>query len=409
MLRNACASFNLEPRLMSVFNIFADNLRYVHRDDEAPITGDIFFWKNSAFYLHPKAKTLFVWEFRLSTEISKIDQFCILINEAISLSNNTEVSDWSALKQRPVNKRLHRNRYAQDIESKLNLASPDYEEDEVIMSSMLAIPENREFIQKISKVGKARLVDTTSDANSNITQPLLDCRILRKEYLILCKQDSHTIGTVQNREEIEADIGRKITCSCGRALHNEQIQEIFALTDAGKRLIKSSRWMSVWITDLLIKDGVDRESIYWNATAGEDEIDIIVDVFGSKIFFELKDRQFGLGDAYPFAYRVSRYGARFAVVVTPDCVADEARRFFEEQRPSIGVKIETIEGYPSIEKELPLLFHRYTRNGIFALLSELEDPLRDVISPAIASWMNSQSNIRRKSDEIAEPEPELQY
>jgi hypothetical protein len=32
------------------------------------------------------------------------------------------------------------------------------------------------------------------------------------------------------------------------------------------------------------------------------------DALGPRVFFELKDREFGLGDAYPFAIRVGRYG-----------------------------------------------------------------------------------------------------
>lgn len=87
--------------------------------------------------------------------------------------------------------------------------------------------------------------------------------------------------------------------------------------------------------------GILKENIGWNAVAGEDEIDIVTDALGSRIFFELKDREFGLGDAYPFAYRLSRYGGSFGVIVTTDKIADEAKRFFQEQ----GGKYECPAGF----------------------------------------------------------------
>ena len=107
--------------------------------------------------------------------------------------------------------------------------------------------------------------------------------------------------------------------------------------------------MTIWITELLKSAGINSESIKWGATAGDDEIDIIVDIHGAKAFFELKDREFGVGDAYPFLYRVDRYGGSFGVVVSTARIADEVKKIFQERQPGIGsVPIETVEGVESI-------------------------------------------------------------
>src|SRR5438445_4739345 len=45
---------------------------------------------------------------------------------------------------------------------------------------------------------------------------------------------------------------------------------------------------------------------------------------------ELKDREFGSGDAHPFNYRRARYGANEAVIITTEKVSSEAKRVFEE-------------------------------------------------------------------------------
>jgi hypothetical protein len=59
------------------------------------------------------------------------------------------------------------------------------------------------------------------------------------------------------------------------------------------------------------------------------------------MFFELKDREFGLGDAYPFVTRMQRYGADGGVIVSTERVADEVKGFIAEL-PLTPVRI--IEG-----------------------------------------------------------------
>ncbi len=150
-----------------------------------------------------------------------------------------------------------------------------------------------------------------------------------------------------------------------------------------------SHWMTIWVTDLLVRAGISKEAIAWNAAAGEDELDIMTDAIGHRVFFELKDREFGLGDAYPFAYRVTRYGGTFGVVVSTDRVADEAKKFFDEQRPNMGTRIEVMEGPPqSIEDGIPMLVDRLSRSGVYQLLYELADPLEINFTPFLQAWMD---------------------
>ena len=127
--------------------------------------------------------------------------------------------------------------------------------------------------------------------------------------MVLCRQDSHTICAIQDRVEIDTGGASRFLCTiCGRAFKDELVQEIHAPTDFGKRLLSGSRWMTIWVTELLIGSGIARDHIAWNAVAAEDELDIMTDALGPRAFFELKDRDFGLGDAYPFAYRVTSPG-----------------------------------------------------------------------------------------------------
>jgi hypothetical protein len=238
----------------------------------------------------------------------------------------------------------------------------------------------------LAQLGKVRATD--AKLPPKLVDELLAEQLLRKEYLVLCRKDSRTLCQVENLADLGTVSGGKLTCAtCGRKFSEEIVLEIYAGTDAGKRLMTSSRWMTVWLTDLLIQAGVARETIEWSATAGEDEIDIMTDALGLRLFFELKDREFGLGDAYPFAYRVDRYGGSLGVVVSTDKIAEEAEKFFQEQRSKSSVSIDTLAG-DNIQSGLRDLIDRYSRLGVLQLLSDLSGRFGiNIVAPIVSKWM----------------------
>jgi hypothetical protein len=157
---------------------------------------------------------------------------------------------------------------------------------------------------------------------------------------------------------------------------------------------------TIWITDLLVTAGIPKADVAWNATASEDELDLMVDVLGPRVFFELKDREFGLGDAYPFSYRVARYGGVFGVVVTTDKVAGEAKKFFDEQRPNMRAQIVYLEGQGTIEQEANNLIDQVSRNGVMLLLSELAESLPLDLIPVMNAWMHHVAESATAPDRI---------
>jgi hypothetical protein len=67
-------------------------------------------------------------------------------------------------------------------------------------------------------------------------------------------------------------------------------------------------------------------------------------MLGPPVFFELKARELGLDDAYPFSNRVSRYSGPFRRIVTTDKVAGEAKKFFDERHSNMRAQIVYVEG-----------------------------------------------------------------
>lgn len=275
-------------------------------------------------------------------------------------------------------------------EAKLETKVADFSQVELAQSSALATSEYRAALLRLAQVGKARLVDPIFQMDNPLMSSLLSRGLVRREYLVTCRQDSHTICTVEDRRQLESNAG-SLRCSiCGRQFSNEQIHEIAAITEDGRRILGGSRWMTVWVTGQLFALGLEAESVAWNAAASEDELDIIVKMSGLQAFLELKDREFGLGDAYPFAARVSRYGGDFGIILTTDRVAEEARRFLEEPRPGVySPNFEFLEGVEDIQSRLPELADRISQVAVRRQLTSTLGILGSSVIATVDAWMKS--------------------
>ncbi|MDA0634357.1 hypothetical protein ACQEUU_15250 [Nonomuraea sp. CA-218870] len=207
----------------------------------------------------------------------------------------------------------------QDLEAAITLATPDY----------------REALKRVIQ-GKPARDDAGPASEQPAVRELLDRQLVREEYLVVCRQTSRPICTVATREELEGNLGENYRCStCNRTFADENIRNIIAATPLARQLMEKSHWMTIWATSLLVDSKVALNNIVWNTTFDEDEIDLIVDFQGYRAFFELKDRDFGLGDADRFVNRVERYGPGAGVVFSLGSISAEARKFLTRRRVSI--------------------------------------------------------------------------
>ncbi|RQX16378.1 hypothetical protein DDE19_15545 [Micromonospora ureilytica] len=115
--------------------------------------------------------------------------------------------------------------------------------------------------------------------------------------------------------------------------------------------------MTVWVTKRLVNLGIPLSSIVWNLEDSGEEVDIIIEFMSKLWIFELKDREFGPGDAHPFNYRRVRYGADQAFVITTDKVSADAKRVFGDLASDQSGRTRTkpptmIEGLENVEKEI---------------------------------------------------------
>lgn len=375
--------------------------RALQQQADAPI-GDLLFtgtegFADRCYFVQPFNATLFVFEIRHHSIATGLPDFCTAVEQAIrSRLDGRRVRGmnftWNPIKERIKPRPAGSSRF---LNTELKTKNPDYSSEELRAARLLVGSDARNFVLQLAKIGKVR--ETDAKLPTALIEQLQAEHLLSKEYLVLCKKDSHTLCQVANADDLKEIVSGKFVCTtCGRKFSDETVLEIFAQTPFGKQLVSSSRWMTIWITDLLIQAGLSKETIAWSATSGDDEIDIMTDELGLRIFFELKDREFGLGDAYPFSYRMDRYGGDVGVVVSTDKIAEKAYKFFREQQSKSTASIETLAA-ERVEKGLRELIDKYSRVGVQRTLASLSEPLGINIVPVEGGGESGACLARRDS------------
>lgn len=390
MLDAACQSVQLPQNMLPVSALLADpRFRRRPAGEQTPI-GELFHYNEKLYLLAPISKRISVWEVRCHTAPSELDVVAGMVESAAKGGldgRRIRGMDFQWKEATPSRRRY--TRPGRFHEERMNTKQAQYTENEVKQANALVNAVNREFLMNLAQVGKARSKDAAAFSNESITSPLLANNLIRKEYLVVCKQDSRTLCSVPDKAHLEGDVGSLMRCTtCGRHFKDELVQEIFALTEDARSLLNGSHWMTIWITEMLRTSGVANEKIKWNAAAGDDELDIVAEIQGMTAFFELKDREFGLGDAYPFSFRIERYGGDVGVVLTMDKVASEAKKFISEQAARRIGKIEAIEGEAEIRVKLPAVVDTFSKTSVEMFFFEYAEDLGLNLGPLIHEWLN---------------------
>ncbi len=341
--------------------------------------GDLFFTDNAVYSITPIGKNLMATIIAYNRHDELVQKFCIDIEDSIKSKFDGRRVRGMKFKWRPLPfpKFLKRWPFYEDIileefeeiDKEVDMKPPDYSKEEAQAAQYLTDDASRKFMLELVKVGKITEKDALNFVKNKkeIIEKLNDLKLIKQEYLIRCRKTQNTLALIPQKELINSEY----KCShCGRPFTDELIQTVYTLTDLGKSIITGSRWMSIWITELLIGCGVKRDGIKWNIKTSGDELDIIVEDFDARIIFELKDREFGLGDAYPFIYRVSRYGGNIGIIVTMDNVSVDAKKFFEEEmrRWETRADIIYLEGFEKVNEELPKIVKKMVLRQISRII-----------------------------------------
>ncbi len=137
-------------------------------------------------------------------------------------------------------------------------------------------------------------------------------------------------------------------------------------TDLAKTMIKSSHWMTVWLTQQLMQQGIPEKDVIWGLTEDGEEVDLVVLMLEKVIFFELKDGDFEAGHAQRFHHRKVKFNADKLAILVTGRVSDPAKKVFADFDPKDSAHPIYIEGLDKVNDALPKLLH----NTVMAMINE---------------------------------------
>lgn len=260
----------------------------------------------------------------------------------------------------------------------IKFVEPDITDERLLASGVLLNEVNRETLIEISRAGRVRAHDIRKIKKQDTEKPILELKqygLLSVEYIVECIKSSTPLVRLVSKVQLEdSNVGDLVCASCDRHYREENLCETYSVSLLGKKLCTSSHWMTILVTDELLKAGIPKNAILWNLSEAGEEVDILAEFMGEVWIFELKDREFGAGDAYSFNYRQIRYKATKAFIVTTDKVSKDAKRVFEDlgrSKTGYVVPMVYIEGFQflrdSIVTEVFSASLRYANNKISPL------------------------------------------
>jgi hypothetical protein len=387
---------DLPERALDVDALMTAARRY-RPSSESALIGDLFFRDGRAYALQPFNHALYAWEICSHTDECGVDAFHEAAEAVARGCLDGRRLRGMQFTWDTVPPQTPRRRYGLELAAPpttLSTSAAEYTDTDVASARLLLDRSRRESLIRLAQMrGRVKSGDAFADAGSDQLEELETAGLIEDEYLVLCRGDNRTILTAPTQESFaESDLRCPV---CSRRMSEELIQKVYAVTGEGQQLLAGSHWMTVWVTQLLESAGVPRDEIAWHGAAGDDEVDIILSFFGLQFFLELKDREFGMGDAYPFASRAARYGADAGAVLCTEKVAEEAKSYFADRSGMEVVPIETVEGEKQIESRLRSLAGAWSVWAIQRSLASVLEDISPIAMPILSAWMREQDRRSR--------------
>jgi hypothetical protein len=201
--------------------------------------------------------------------------------------------------------------------------------------------------------------------------------LIESDIVVVCTKNQMQTARAPSREILEELDKKGVRCACGRSIASERIEEALTISPLGKTLLDGSRWLTILLVEELLAVGVPSNKIIVEQHSGGDELDCLANISGELALFELKDKEFSLGNAYSFGAKIGIVKPNHPVIVSTERVGNDAKEHFQRAGLSRGKVLEVDEEFDedSEQEHHPEL--RYVegleefRKGVQNLASEI--------------------------------------
>ncbi len=211
--------------------------------------------------------------------------------------------------------------------------------DDLAAAEVLSGKDARTLAIAIKQAGGLLVGDLTrqlpQDARprtEQIRESLLSNGIVTAETVIICKKTNAQVARVPDQSVLVTLAREGLRCACGSTITDEKVDTAVSISDRGQGLLDGSHWFTLLLIAALVQFGVPLDRILVDQVSGGDEMDCIADLSGKIALFELKDKEFNLGNAYSFGAKIGIIEPRYPVIATTEYVGNDAKEHFAKSR-----------------------------------------------------------------------------
>ncbi|KAA0827850.1 hypothetical protein [Bacillus sp. AY2-1] len=267
------------------------------------------------------------------------------------------------------------NKNEKFVELSRTYESVDFEESDYVIAEELYKQDFRTVLQKIRMSGGMFRRDADEKFQAIVNKDLLitkmiELGLLTLEFIILCKKTSEKINVIPEKSLVKELGDRGIRCPhCSTLVNEEHLDEWLTVTELGHQMLNGNHWMTVLLVSVLKKFNINNEDILINVQEGPEEIDAFVHFDNNLLQFELKDKQFSMGNAYAFQSRLFSYSPEIGVIWSTEGVAPEVKENFKKVQSKASILY--IKTAQELEVELNRVFNQIREKRAFNILVPL--------------------------------------
>ena len=347
--------------------------------------------------------TLYVYFISRDTNSAPLTKFETVLNEALGIK---------LVRTQYVSTRLDELK-AEGMEPP---AAPD--KKELTSARLLTDSPLRTLALAVKSSGGLLIGDLSKQVPADARQRIDDLRtqllsagIVSAELVVICKRTQAQVARAPSAEIVKELSKKGLKCACGRSIASERVEEAITITDHGRQLLDKSRWFSLLLLHELLDLGVPLHRILLDQQVGGDEMDCVADISGELTFFELKDKEFSLGNAYSFGAKIGIIRPKHRVIVTTERVGNDAKEHFQRAEVAGARRrydtefyefdeepqtTQYIEGVENLRPSLEDLVSRIYANDVTTLLRDVL-PLASIDPTALLESLQSPSTTADES------------
>jgi hypothetical protein len=202
--------------------------------------------------------------------------------------------------------------------------------------------------------------------------------LIDRKDIVICRRTEKQVAVSESQEHLAELMSSGLCGECGTPIAEERTERLASTSMVLRRLLNGSLWMSASLAKSFIGERVPANRIALNVQHGTEEIDAFVDVDGSLIMIELKDKEFSMGHAYSFGARLAKYKPRYGIIVATKGVAPEVKSHFDEIK--VGAKITYVDRLEDLQPGVAAIIDSIKSIDAYKLIDKFQR-LATVVMP----------------------------